>query len=99
MLVLCRKLGEKVLIGDDVVVTVVDIDRNKIRLGITAPRDVPICRSELLPLAPALGGPPPAPPAGAVRPPSFGGVPEAERGGEAPAALAGDTEAGGPPMT
>ena len=51
MLVLSRKLGEKICIGTDVVVTVIEIDRNKIRLGIEAPKDVEIFRSELLPLA------------------------------------------------
>jgi carbon storage regulator len=51
MLVLSRKLGEKIYIGDNVCITVVDIDRGKIRLGIEAPRDVKIFREELLPLA------------------------------------------------
>ena len=37
MLVLSRKLGEKIVIGDNIVVTVVKIDRNQIRLGIEAP--------------------------------------------------------------
>ena len=50
MLVLSRKLGEKIFIGDNICITVVDIDRGKIRLGIEAPRDVPIYRQELLPL-------------------------------------------------
>jgi carbon storage regulator len=50
MLVLSRKLGEKIYIGDNICITVVDIDRGKIRLGIEAPRDVPIYRQELLPL-------------------------------------------------
>lgn len=49
MLVLSRKLGESIRIGDNITVTVVDIDRNKIRLGIEAPRDVPVYRTELLP--------------------------------------------------
>ena len=48
MLVLSRKLGEKIIIGDNICITVVDIDRGKIRLGIEAPRDVPIYRQELL---------------------------------------------------
>ena len=48
MLVLSRKLGEKIYIGDNICITVVDIDRGKIRLGIEAPRDVPIYRQELL---------------------------------------------------
>jgi carbon storage regulator len=48
MLVLSRKLGEKIYIGDNICITVVDIDRGKIRLGIEAPRSVPIFRQELL---------------------------------------------------
>jgi carbon storage regulator len=48
MLVLSRKLGEKLVIGDNVTITVVDIDRGKIRLGIEAPREVAVYRSELL---------------------------------------------------
>lgn len=52
MLVLSRKLGEKICIGIEanIVITVVDIDRGKIRLGVDAPRDIPIFRQELLPL-------------------------------------------------
>ena len=48
MLVLSRKLGEKIIIGDNIILTVVKIDRNQIRLGIEAPRDVPIFREEML---------------------------------------------------
>jgi carbon storage regulator len=48
MLVLSRKLGEKIYINDDICITVVDIDRGKIRLGIEAPRDIPIFRQELI---------------------------------------------------
>ena len=58
MLVLSRKLGEKIYIGENVCITVVDIDRGKIRLGIEAPRDVPIYREELLPLKNAAAGAP-----------------------------------------
>jgi carbon storage regulator len=47
MLVLGRKIGEKVYIGENVCVTVLDIDRGKIRLGIEAPRGVPVYRSEI----------------------------------------------------
>lgn len=47
MLVLSRKLGGKILIGDNITITVVDIDRGKIRIGIEAPRDVVILRAEL----------------------------------------------------
>ena len=48
MLVLARKLGERIWIGDNICITVVDIDRGKIRLGIDAPKDVPVNREELL---------------------------------------------------
>jgi len=48
MLVLSRKLGERIYIGDDICVTVVAIDRGKVRLGIEAPRSVPVHRQELL---------------------------------------------------
>jgi carbon storage regulator CsrA len=47
MLVLTRKLGEKILIGDNVVLTVVEIRSGTIRLGIDAPQDVSIRRAEL----------------------------------------------------
>ena len=49
MLVLSRKLGEKIVIGDNIVVTIVKIDRNQIRLGIEAPHDVPVYREEIAP--------------------------------------------------
>jgi carbon storage regulator len=48
MLVLSRKLGEKICIGDNIKITVVDVERGKIRLGIEAPREIPIFRQELL---------------------------------------------------
>ncbi len=57
MLVLSRKIGEKILIGPGIVVTVVEIDRGKIRLGIEAPKDVKIWRSELSLAVPNLSGP------------------------------------------
>jgi carbon storage regulator len=47
MLVLSRKLGETIRIGDDVEVTVVQVNRGKVRLAIQAPKDVVILRSEL----------------------------------------------------
>lgn len=56
MLVLSRKLGEKIVIGDNIVITVVKIDRNQIRLGIEAPQNVPVYREEILPVAPAPTG-------------------------------------------
>lgn len=50
MLVLSRKLGEKIVIGDNIVVTVVKIDRNQIRIGIEAPHEVPVYREEIAPV-------------------------------------------------
>jgi carbon storage regulator len=47
MLVLSRKPGERILIGDDIALTVVRIGPNTVRLGIEAPRDMNIVREEL----------------------------------------------------
>jgi len=47
MLVLSRKPGEKILIGDSVTVTVVRIGPNTVRIGIDAPRDMNMVREEL----------------------------------------------------
>jgi len=47
MLVLSRRVGEQVLLGDDICVTVVAVRGNKIRLGFTAPDEVPIHREEV----------------------------------------------------
>jgi carbon storage regulator len=49
MLVLSRKLGEKVVINGNIVLTIVKIDRNQIRVGIEAPKDVPVFREEIAP--------------------------------------------------
>ena len=48
MLVLSRKLNEKIVIDGQIVVTVVKIDRNQVRIGIEAPAYVPVYREELL---------------------------------------------------
>ncbi|MFM8397029.1 MAG: carbon storage regulator CsrA [Pirellula sp.] len=47
MLVLSRHRDESIMIGDDVVVTIVDIRGDKVRLGIEAPNDVPVHRQEV----------------------------------------------------
>src|SRR5437870_13655827 len=60
MLVLSRKLGEKIYISDNICITVVDIDRGKIRMGIEAPRDVPIFRQALRAHLQAIVGQTPA---------------------------------------
>lgn len=47
MLVLSRHRDESIIIGDNVVVTVVDIRGDKVRLGITAPPEIPVHRQEV----------------------------------------------------
>ena len=47
MLVLTRKTNQSIMIGDDIEVSVLAVSRDKIRLGITAPRDVPVFRKEV----------------------------------------------------
>jgi len=47
MLVLSRKLGETLVIGGEITVRVVEVKGNTVRLGIDAPRQVPVLRSEL----------------------------------------------------
>jgi len=48
MLVLSRKPGERILIGDNISITIVRIGPNNVRLGIDAPRELNIVREELL---------------------------------------------------
>ncbi len=47
MLILQRREGEKVLIGDDISISVVSVDGNRVRLAISAPREVSIKRGEV----------------------------------------------------
>ena len=47
MLVLTRKSNQSIMIGDDVEVSVLSIMGEKVRLGISAPRDVPVFRKEV----------------------------------------------------
>ena len=47
MLALTRKVGEQIVIGDNIVVTVVDVKGDSIRLSIDAPREIKIYRGEL----------------------------------------------------
>ena len=49
MLVLTRKLMEKLFIGDDICVTVVRLEDGQVRLGIEAPREIAVVRAELVP--------------------------------------------------
>lgn len=48
MLVLTRRKNQSIVIGDDIVITVLEVKGDSIRLGITAPRDVQVYREELL---------------------------------------------------
>lgn len=48
MLILQRKAGESLVIGEDITVRVVSVDGMRVRLAISAPEDVPILRSELV---------------------------------------------------
>jgi carbon storage regulator len=47
MLILTRKHGEQVMIGSDIVVTVLSVQGGRVRLGFTGPADVPIHREEV----------------------------------------------------
>lgn len=47
MLVLSRKKGESIVVSEDIRITVVEVRGDKIRLGIEAPKDVPVHRSEV----------------------------------------------------
>ena len=47
MLVLSRKTGEKIVIGDNIAITVVEVKGGKVRIGIEAPADVPVHREEV----------------------------------------------------
>jgi carbon storage regulator len=47
MLILTRRLGEAIRIGDDIEVTILEERGHQIRVGVTAPREVPVHRSEV----------------------------------------------------
>ncbi|HED51983.1 MAG TPA: carbon storage regulator [Gammaproteobacteria bacterium] len=48
MLILTRRVGETLLIGDDIEVTVLGVKGNQVRVGIEAPKTIPVIREELL---------------------------------------------------
>lgn len=48
MLVLSRKPGERIFIGDDIVITLVRVSGQTVRIGIKAPKEIKIMREELL---------------------------------------------------
>ncbi len=69
MLVLSRKKNESIVVNNDVVITVIEIRGDKVRLGIVAPKDVPVHREEVFEAIhgtkPAVPAPVPVKPAGA----------------------------------
>jgi carbon storage regulator len=52
MLVLSRRVGEEIVIADDIRLTIVAVKGQRVRLGIAAPRSVPVARQELLARSP-----------------------------------------------
>ena len=47
MLIITRRPGEKIMVGDDIVIHVIEIVGNSVRIGIEAPRSVPVYREEI----------------------------------------------------
>ena len=47
MLVLSRRVGEKIMIGDNIVVAVLRVNGNQVSIGIDAPKDIPVHRGEI----------------------------------------------------
>jgi carbon storage regulator len=62
MLVLSRKVGEKIVVGDGITLTITRCHNGQVRLGIEAPPDVPILRAELADLPPPQPTSPPSVP-------------------------------------
>ena len=48
MLILARRVGESLMIGDDVTITVLGVKGNQVRIGVNAPKEVAVHREEIL---------------------------------------------------
>jgi carbon storage regulator len=68
MLVLSRKKNESIVINNDITVTVVEIRGDKVRLGIVAPKEVPVHRQEVFEAIHGKPGAEPSPPTVVVKP-------------------------------
>ena len=71
MLILSRKCGQSIVINDDIVVTVIAVERNRVQIGIQAPGYVPIFRQEIVERMVASGE---IEPLACLRPPQPAGV-------------------------
>ena len=47
MLILTRRIGEVIMIGEDITVTVLEVKGNQVRVGVQAPREIPVHRQEV----------------------------------------------------
>lgn len=48
MLIITRRQGERIMIGEDIVITVLEVSGGSVRIGVEAPRSTPVFREELL---------------------------------------------------
>ncbi len=74
MLILTRRVGETVMIGDDITVTVLGVKGNQVRIGVNAPRNVAVHREEIFER---------------IKREEAGEAPDGEDRNDAPAAMAG----------
>ena len=47
MLILTRRIGETLMVGDDVTITVLGVKGNQVRIGVNAPKEIPVHRAEI----------------------------------------------------
>lgn len=47
MLILTRRIGETLMVGDDISITVLNVKGNQVRIGVNAPKEVPVHREEI----------------------------------------------------